>query len=562
MNVQNSRAATVAVDCRLYDRILDRARRDVNLKAWHVQRPRQPATNPPFQFYLRSRPANSPTHSEIPNQYTMAHELDPEPSFKFEPSEDDAEFEYHYEETTISQTDPTRTLLFRVPNEDSFADEQYFDTIQRHLERRGLDFDKDRRQNANQPSAGGNEPAPSPSPAASLTSVASATAEPSSGTSEGDGSSRGSATSGSSASRSASSTSHISIPITAPAGAIVMTQPPQTVGTSFFKISPSGPNGPNLVTFGWNMTNVIVQPTSLTVQAACQNGFTYAVGGPMGNSTASDPADQAAYTGEGVIPASQSRVIWDVIGYQEAHPETPLPQGLCTLRINDERGFGAAHKAGYLAPNDGLTFALYTGEAYTPLASGWSCPACIANGSGRLVPYAIPVLRLAAAISPSMMPELEIIFAVLATLVVFAGSMIYILKPARRNSASASPSPSTTRQRRQKFFEAQTARRRELEGTGNVPVGTPPNMDTALPTPTLTNRSLIIIDPDDTVEDALKVGSVYKAMSRGIETFDGDYDGDEDDRDAEEVENELLMLWDGTRDSLGGRVTTVVPFGA
>ncbi|TFK23038.1 hypothetical protein FA15DRAFT_595073, partial [Coprinopsis marcescibilis] len=146
----------------------------------------------------------------------------------------------------------------------------------------------------------------------------------------------------------------ISIPNTAPAGALVFTLPPASVATSFYKISSNG----IFITFGWNFTNLIVNPTSLTVRAGCENGYTYPVGG--------DPA----YTGNGIIPATQSQVIWDVYGFNNANPATPVPQGMCTLTINDERGFGAAQKAGYLAPNTQVTFALYTGEAYTPLASG------------------------------------------------------------------------------------------------------------------------------------------------------------------------------------------------
>lgn len=41
-----------------------------------------------------------------------------------------------------------------------------------------------------------------------------------------------------------------------------------------------------------------------------------------------------------------------------------------TLAICDERGFGALREGGVFNPNTGLTFALYTTQAYTPLASG------------------------------------------------------------------------------------------------------------------------------------------------------------------------------------------------
>ena len=146
---------------------------------------------------------------------------------------------------------------------------------------------------------------------------------------------------------SSSSSSQLIIPQTAAAGGITITQPPQTA-TSFYKIAPS-----NLITFAWNMTSVLATPTHLTVSAVCDNGNTYPVG----------PTD-------GIIPGTASSVVWDVYSYQQAHPNTPLAQATYTLNIWDERGPGAARRAGYLQPNSALQFALYTPQAYTPLASG------------------------------------------------------------------------------------------------------------------------------------------------------------------------------------------------
>ncbi|KLO11396.1 hypothetical protein SCHPADRAFT_831179 [Schizopora paradoxa] len=153
--------------------------------------------------------------------------------------------------------------------------------------------------------------------------------------------------------------SFVSIPQTAAAGGISLTQPPQTGGASFFKIAASQP-----ITFGWNFTSVIAQPTHLTVSAVCDNGNTYAVG----------PSD-------GIIPGTATQVVWDVFSYQQANPATPLAQATYTLNIWDDRGPGSARLPGFLAPFSGFKFALYTPQPYTPLADGWTCQGCNAAAS-------------------------------------------------------------------------------------------------------------------------------------------------------------------------------------
>ncbi|EKM56915.1 uncharacterized protein PHACADRAFT_254304 [Phanerochaete carnosa HHB-10118-sp] len=148
------------------------------------------------------------------------------------------------------------------------------------------------------------------------------------------------------------STSTISIPQTAPAGGLTITQPPQTQ-TSYFKIAPS-----DTITFAWNFTYLLSTPTHLTVSAVCDNGNTYPVG----------PTD-------GVIPGSATSVTWDVWSYQQAHPNTPLAQATYTLHIWDDRGPGAPREPGLFTENDALQFAMYSPQAYTPLAS-WTCGGC------------------------------------------------------------------------------------------------------------------------------------------------------------------------------------------
>jgi len=166
-----------------------------------------------------------------------------------------------------------------------------------------------------------------------------------------------------------STTTRLNIPNSAPAGEYVFTKPPATV-TSFYKIAPG-----ELITFGWNFTYVVATPTALTVSAKCQNGYTYPVG----------PSD-------GIIDGTATEVVWDVYAYQQAHPNTPLPQAQCNLMICDERGFGAARRPGYLSPNTNVQFALYTPQAYVSLEDGWKCSVCSGATSLAAHPAAISLL--------------------------------------------------------------------------------------------------------------------------------------------------------------------------
>jgi hypothetical protein len=159
-----------------------------------------------------------------------------------------------------------------------------------------------------------------------------------------------SATSSASASQqisSSSRTSAISIPASAPAGLLTITQPPQTT-IAFFKIAPSQP-----ITFAWNYSYVLSTPASLTVSAICQNGVTYPVG----------PTN-------GIIPGTATSVVWDAYSWDVNNPNNPLAQATYTLEIFDDRGPGSARAPGLLQPNNALRFALYTPQSYTPIASG------------------------------------------------------------------------------------------------------------------------------------------------------------------------------------------------
>jgi len=172
-----------------------------------------------------------------------------------------------------------------------------------------------------------------------------------------------------SGSNSASSSTS-AIPQSAPAGGLLFTQPAATAAPSFYKIAPSQP-----ITIGWNMTSVISTPQHLTLSAFCaDNGNTYPVG----------PTN-------GIIPGNSNSVVWDPFAYQQANPGTPLIVGSYTLSVWDDRGPTALPAPGLLAPNNQLRFALYTTQAYTPLAS-WTCQGCNAaspNSVARGFPVAL-----------------------------------------------------------------------------------------------------------------------------------------------------------------------------
>ncbi|KAF8318686.1 hypothetical protein DL93DRAFT_2043977, partial [Clavulina sp. PMI_390] len=143
------------------------------------------------------------------------------------------------------------------------------------------------------------------------------------------------------------------IPTDAPAGSISFSVPVTTT-VSYFKIAPS-----YTVTFGWNMTDVLVTPTYLTFSAYCSsNKNTY----PVGTVT---------------VPGTATQLLWEPWSYQTGQQgqQTPLVQGTYTLQVMDEQGTTAIGESGRFNYYDQLTFAFYTPQSYTPL-SQWTCAAC------------------------------------------------------------------------------------------------------------------------------------------------------------------------------------------
>jgi len=150
--------------------------------------------------------------------------------------------------------------------------------------------------------------------------------------------------------------SSISIPQTAANGGLSMTQPAITAQATFYKIASE-----NYITFGWTLTDVLVTPTALTINAYCsQNGYTYPVGPTSG------------------IEGDATQFAWNPYEYEQSAGATPLAEASYTLRIFDERGYAAAPSAGYMSSYAGTVFALYRPQRYVALADGWTCTACSA----------------------------------------------------------------------------------------------------------------------------------------------------------------------------------------
>ncbi|KAI0037216.1 hypothetical protein K488DRAFT_39467 [Vararia minispora EC-137] len=194
-------------------------------------------------------------------------------------------------------------------------------------------------------------------------SAAASSAAPSRSSAAPSGSAASGAPSSAASSGSVSASSSNTIPQSAPAGSLTITSPPQT-SVAFFKVASNQP-----ITFAWSFTDLLSIPASLTVSAVCANGVTYPVG----------PTN-------GVIPGNSTSVVWDAYAFQQANPQSPLPQSTYTLNIFDERGPGAARSPGLLSPNANLRFALYTPQPYTPIASGWQCSGCNVAAADRLMP--------------------------------------------------------------------------------------------------------------------------------------------------------------------------------
>jgi hypothetical protein len=140
-----------------------------------------------------------------------------------------------------------------------------------------------------------------------------------------------------------------------PAGGVSMITPAVISGEQYFKIG-------DYVTFAWNYTSVLADPTYINVLATCtQNQQLYTI---AANQTYAVNGTQA--------------VTWDTGSYQATAVGDPLLTETYTLIILDaESSITAQAQAGYLAVYDQYTFGMYTPQPYTPL-NEFQCATCSA----------------------------------------------------------------------------------------------------------------------------------------------------------------------------------------
>ncbi|TFL00225.1 hypothetical protein BDV98DRAFT_583508 [Pterulicium gracile] len=125
------------------------------------------------------------------------------------------------------------------------------------------------------------------------------------------------------------STPVISIPDSAPAGALSMINPPMA-STTFYKIAPL-----EYITFQWSLTDI----------------------GPN----------------EGTLAGDTTELVWNSYEWNQANPTLRLTPEKYRLSVWDNRGDGVPRLAGHMQAFHGLEFALYTPLPYTALAGGWKC---------------------------------------------------------------------------------------------------------------------------------------------------------------------------------------------
>lgn len=136
-----------------------------------------------------------------------------------------------------------------------------------------------------------------------------------------------------------------------------MQSPETTLTSALYKIG-------DYVTFSWNYTDLSITPTGVDVVLSASTSS-------LGASTWTLTSNMSF--------ATDQAFTWDTEAYQSKAQanQQPLIVEKYTLYIYDaESSITATAGAGSLTANAALTFGLYTGQAYTPMASGWVCATC------------------------------------------------------------------------------------------------------------------------------------------------------------------------------------------
>lgn len=156
----------------------------------------------------------------------------------------------------------------------------------------------------------------------------------------------------SSTSKKSSKTTTASVNADDPAGSAVMLTPQTTLTSALYRIG-------EFVTLGWNYTNVQVTPTAVDIVISC--------------TTASESwtlTSNMTYETSGALT-------WDTGTFQSDSVQQPLLVEQYIMYIYDaDSSISATAGPGELTAAAAMTFGLYTGQPYTPLASGWVCATC------------------------------------------------------------------------------------------------------------------------------------------------------------------------------------------
>ena len=143
-----------------------------------------------------------------------------------------------------------------------------------------------------------------------------------------------------------------------PAGGVSMITPGVYDAATYHKIGTEANR--NIMTFAYNYTSLRKNPSYVDILASCSlNSATYTISANL-----SFPTNGTLQT-----------ITWDTGAYQ-ATGTVPLLTETYTLVIHDAaKDIDATPQSGYLGTWSQLTFGMYVGQEYTPLAD-WTCATC------------------------------------------------------------------------------------------------------------------------------------------------------------------------------------------
>ncbi|KAJ0118289.1 hypothetical protein J7T55_009072 [Diaporthe amygdali] len=179
----------------------------------------------------------------------------------------------------------------------------------------------------------------------------------------------------SSTSKKSSKTTSASVNADDPAGSAVMLTPQTTLTSALYRIG-------EYVTMGWNYTNVQVTPTAVDLVISCTT------------------ASESWTLTSNMTYETSAAFTWDTGAFQSDSVQQPLLVEQYILYIYDaDASISATAGPGELTAAAAMTFGLYTGQPYTPLASGWVCATCNSGAMSSSERQALGFLFTVAAIT-------------------------------------------------------------------------------------------------------------------------------------------------------------------